>query len=167
MNNLSYFIVFFAAAIFVFGIILLFAKNLVHAVFSFLGILICIVALFILAQAEFVGVTQLLVYVGGILILILFGTMLTYNYSTEESIKFNFKNSTILVCVSLVGWFLYILFTPHFVASFGQTTLFVQPANAIPNIGFRLLTDYVFMFEISGILLLSSLIGALYITKSK
>ncbi len=167
MNNITYFIYFFAISICIFGILLIFVKNLMYAVFAFLGILLSLVALFILAQAEFVGVTQLLVYIGGILILIIFGTMLTNNYSKEDSIQLNLKNITLLGCVGILGWFLFAVYFNQFSSLFQQSNLSFQAQNSIQNIGYKLLTNYAIMFELSGILLLTSLIGALFITKTK
>lgn len=165
MNNISYFIYFFSFTIIVFGGLIIYVSNLLHVIFSFLGILISTAALFILAEAEFVGVTQLLVYVGGILILILFGTMLTKNYSKASKNQFNFSTFLAIISVSFLGWFIYILFSPYFNQGFKILNLFKQPANSIQQIGFMLLTNYVFCFELSGILLLASLIGALYVSK--
>lgn len=84
------FINFFSVSIFLLGLIIVLLKNLIHIVFTFLGILLCIAALFILANAEFVAITQLLIYVGGILILILFGTMLSSNYTVLKIKKLSF-----------------------------------------------------------------------------
>ncbi|NBC66589.1 MAG: NADH-quinone oxidoreductase subunit J, partial [Bacteroidetes bacterium] len=56
--------------------IMVFSKNIVHSAFALMFTLIGVAAIYVLLYADFLAATQLLVYVGGILILILFGVML-------------------------------------------------------------------------------------------
>ena len=60
------------------GVGLALTKNIVHAAFLFFVILFGTAALFVFAGAEFLAVSQIIIYVGGILIVLLFGVMLTH-----------------------------------------------------------------------------------------
>jgi len=61
-----------------------FAKNIVYAAFALLFTFFGIAGLYVMANADFLAVTQLLVYVGGILILLIFGVMLTSRIGTVD-----------------------------------------------------------------------------------
>src|SRR5947208_1960392 len=58
-----------------------FAKNLVHAAFSLLFAFMGVAGIYVLLQADFLAISQLLIYVGGIMVLLVFGVMLTNRIS--------------------------------------------------------------------------------------
>src|ERR1700741_1025876 len=68
---------FFAGLTIVAGLFILLTRNVLHAVLSLLAVFIGVSAMYVFAGADFLAVTQLVVYVGGVLILMLFGVMLT------------------------------------------------------------------------------------------
>jgi NADH:ubiquinone oxidoreductase subunit 6 (subunit J) len=70
--------------------VMVFSRNIVHSAFALMFTLIGVAALYVLLYADFLAATQLLVYVGGILILILFGVMLT-----TQGHSFSFKINTV------------------------------------------------------------------------
>src|SRR5512137_65105 len=59
------------------GFIVVFSKNIIYSAFSLLFTFFGVAGLYVLLQADFLAVTQILIYVGGILVLLLFGVMLT------------------------------------------------------------------------------------------
>ncbi|MEK6571394.1 MAG: NADH-quinone oxidoreductase subunit J, partial [Bacteroidota bacterium] len=67
----------FALVTVVSAFVVVFSKNIVHSAFSLLFTFFGVAGLYVLLNADFLAVTQLLIYVGGILILLLFGVMLT------------------------------------------------------------------------------------------
>ncbi len=155
MSLLNVTFYFFYALVASSALALLFVKNIFHAALALLSCLLGIAALFILSMAEFAGVAQILLYAGGVVILLIFGIMLT-NKSGAQPIPI--KNTGLFGGL-LVGsglFFLLLFFT--------SKALFVLPANtnagSIEKIGIELLTDYVLPFEITGILLLAVLAGA-------
>ena len=56
-----------------------FSRNIVHAAFALLLCFFCVAGLYVMLAADFIAATQVIVYIGGILVLILFGIMLTEN----------------------------------------------------------------------------------------
>ena len=119
--------------------------------------------LFFLLQAFFLGAVQLIVYVGGILVLIVFGIMLT---SSSPWLKFEIKKYDLAlsgtICVALFAILAYVLLGSTW-NSQGQLTEGMQMAT----LGKRLLTDYLVPFEVASVLLLVVMIGAAYLAKQE
>lgn len=140
------------------GVLLL--KNLLHAVLCFIITLIGVAVMFLYGQAEFLAVSQLMIYAGGILILIVFGLMLTSKIGSNQS-NTNNSNlwSTVFLGLALFGFFAYKIL---------KLDINIAPqhqATSIPRIGYLLLTEHLFTFEMITILLVISLIGAAIISK--
>ena len=146
----------FAAVTLVSAFIVVSARNVVHAAFSLMFTLFGISGLYVLLGADFIAVVQILVYVGGILILMLFGVMLT-NKITSVSIKSS--NIHTLPAVIGVG-----LFAGAITAIMIKTGWKINP-SAIPEttsftLGKTLLSEYVLIFELLAMVLLIALVGA-------
>lgn len=163
---------FFAGLTIVSGLFILFTKNVLHAVLSLLAVFIGVSALYVFAGADFLAVTQLVIYVGGVLILMLFGVMLT-NRETGAVYPVS-KNkyflagivSGILILVMLV--FLFIKNETVFVSGSGKTTAdAIHTESTVRTIGIGIMSEYVLVFEVAGILLLMALIGAAFIAGRK
>ena len=141
------------------AIALLFLKNIFHAALALLTCLLSIAALFILLQAEFLAVSQILLYAGGVVILIIFGIMLT-NKAGGQAVPIT--NTGLLPGLAAGAGMLFLLLF------FVRKSLFSHPTsnqelmgnNKIEGIGIEILTDYVLPFELAGVLLLAVLIGA-------
>lgn len=131
-------------------------RNIVYSAFFLLFTFFGVAGLYVLLAADFIAIVQLVVYVGGILILLLFGVMLT-NKITNVQIKSG--TFQILPAAIGVGLLVGIL-----VASMINTNWKVFeseiPNTTAYNIGTILIQDYVIVFELLGILLLIALIGA-------
>lgn len=149
---------FYLFAILIIGsaVVMVFSKNIVHAAFALMFTLAGLAVFYALLYAGFVAVTQLLVYVGGILVLILFGIMLTTRgYFEKVKIRtVNIVPSTIfaaLVAVVLILVFL-------------STSWVLVPLEAeevsMTALGELLLTDFMLPFQVAGVLLLLAIIGA-------
>jgi len=136
-------------------------RNIVHAAFFLLFTFCGVAGLYVLLAADFLAIVQILVYVGGIMILLLFGVMLT-NKITNVDIK---TGSTNLVPASiaigiLLGLVMSIMWwTPW------RFQISVNPITTTKDIGTLLINDYVLIFELLGILLLVALIGAASIAR--
>jgi NADH-quinone oxidoreductase subunit J len=131
-------------------------RNIVYSAFALLFTFFGVVGLYVLLAADFIAIVQLVVYVGGILILLLFGVMLT-NKITNVQIKTGVFQ--LLPAVIAVG-----IFTGILVAAMLNTNWITMPSE-IPNttaynLGHLLITEYVLVFELLGMLLLIALIGA-------
>lgn len=86
MSAFDIFFYLFAAITAISAVTSVLVKNIVHAAFSLLFTFMGVAGIYVLLQADFLAVTQILVYVGGILVLLIFGVMLT-NRVTDISIK--------------------------------------------------------------------------------
>lgn len=155
---------FFAVVILSSGIFLVLTKNIVYSAFSLMFTLFGIAGLYVLLGADFIAIVQLIVYVGGILILILFGVMLT-NKITNVQIK----TGTIQMIPAIIGvgiftgYLINVLFNTEWVS----TSAAANQQSTVYDLGKLLITDYVLIFELLGILLLVALIGAATIARKE
>ncbi len=97
----------FAVAALVAGLLTIMAQNAVHSALFLISTLVSVAALFILAGAEFIAGVQILVYVGGVMVLFLFVIMLV-NVGAEERGRERLFNSTGQVGASLVVLMLFV-----------------------------------------------------------
>lgn len=138
-------------------LVILFNRNVFYSALALLGCLISLAGIYGLLSAEFVAITQLLIYAGGVLVLMIFGIMLTNRISGRalESDSHNW-----IPGILLTGSLLTIL-----VVTFNNSTILVQSndfsgGSTIGAVGIELMSTYAAPFELSGILLLVCLIGA-------
>ena len=138
--------------------IMVFSKNIVHSAFALMFTLIGVAAIYVLLYADFLAATQLLVYVGGILILILFGVMLT----SQESSKLNFKTVTVnIVPASILSVTALVLLIYVFTTSQWAPGNPAEPVETVGVLGTMLMSEYLLPFIIAGVLLLIAIIGAI------
>ena len=117
--------------------------------------------IYVLLGADFVAIVQLIVYVGGILILLIFGVMLT-NKITNVQIK----TGTMQMLPAAIGVG---LFSGLLLSTVVNTSWKISPvtvaAQNVGTIGTLLLQEYVIVFELLGIILLIALLGAASIAR--
>ena len=142
--------------------IVVFSKNIVYSAFSLLFTFFGVAGLYVLLNADFLAVTQLLIYVGGILILLLFGVMLT-----TKVISVDMRTGTIqtlpavLVVSAMAGVLIGIFWTTDWKVS--PTAVGFE--KTAPRIGEMLLSTYLLPFEIASVVLLVALVGAAMIAR--
>ncbi|MFO1462731.1 MAG: NADH-quinone oxidoreductase subunit J [bacterium] len=133
-----------------------FSKNLVYSAFALLGAFAGIAGLMILLGADFLGVIQILVYVGGILVLYLFAVLMTAGIGdvklSNPRISVKIAVPALLLLVILLGK---VIYGTHWLVADAVTA---QPTTAA--IGQTLLKEYLLPFELISILLLGALVGA-------
>ncbi len=151
----------FAAITLVSGFLVVTSKNIVHSAFYLLFTFFGVAGLYVLLGADFIAIVQLMVYVGGILILLLFGVMLT-NKITSVDIKSGSLN--VLSAAVIVGVFAGALISVMIRTSWKSFPLQDQGSTLV-NIGKLLINEYVLIFELLGVLLLVALIGAASIAR--
>lgn len=157
MSFLSLFLYGCCAAAAVSAILILFTRQILHAALLLLICLLSLAALFVILNAGFLAITQILVYAGGVLLLLVFGIMLTSRLSGSQG-EIGTKNLTagLLIGGALtVVLMRQLLFHNHF------QSLLTSGNGNITEIGIGLITTFAAPFELSGILLLISLIGAM------
>ncbi len=167
-------ILFIISAIITLGsaFMVVYTKNIMHACIYLLFTLLGIAGLYASMGAEFVAVTQIMVYVGGIVVLMLFAVMLTggkdFKSRGQELLRLtptmgNNKSYTIAGVISVILLLsMYKLYTliPKVTANHPMDN---QPT--VDQLGKLLLTDHVLVFELSSVLLLGALIGAAIIAR--
>ena len=154
-----YTIVFYIFAVITLGAasIVVFSRNIVHAAFALLFTFFGVAGIYVFLLADFIAVTQLLIYVGGIMVLILFGVMLT-----NRQISVDIKTGIVqivpgllissIICGTLIG----LLVTTNWRTS----PQLPNVEKTAPQLGELLLTRYLLPFEIASVVLLVALIGA-------
>lgn len=145
-------------------------KNVLYAAFSLILTFLGVAAMYVFAGADFIAVSQIVVYVGGILILLIFGVMLT-NRLSGQKVETGTQNkfSGILVSLVVFGLLVYAIIQANFKSlawihdaeGAGETTT----SGTVNLIGIKLMSDFILPFEIVGVLLLLALIGAVFIAK--
>ena len=140
------------------AVAILFSKNVFRSAIYLLVSLLSIAAIYVLSFAEFLAVTQILIYAGGITVIIIFGIMLTTRISGKPLVV---KNAHVL-SGGLTGIALFVLLIRNLPdLSRNEGTLL---AESIPVIGLQIFSLYTLPFEIAGLLLLIALIGAAVVT---
>jgi NADH-quinone oxidoreductase subunit J len=146
----------FAAITILSAIMVISSENIVRSAFYLLATFFGVSGLYVLLGADFVAVTQIMVYIGGILILLLFGVMLTSNITHVEIRKGFSKVLPAIVAVGvLLGALVSVIMNTRW-----KIELSKIPETTSYGLGKLLITDYVLIFELLGILLLIALIGA-------
>ena len=147
------------------------SKNTVHSVFFLILDFISISCLFIMIGAEFLGMIMLIIYVGAVAVLFLFVVMML-NVAQQKNQWFSARESSNHIPVGLIistiiffeliivigGW----KYKPDLVSSMS-----LNIDSSISNthaIGYVLYTDYIHIFQLSGMILLVAMIGAIVLT---
>jgi NADH-quinone oxidoreductase subunit J len=154
---------------------ILFTRNVMYAALCLFLALLGVAALYVLAGADFLAITQLLIYVGGVLVLIIFGIMLTYRPDRESSQEKNYVLTGHLnqfwgavVALGIFGMFFWIILNANFmITQSPQLAEFTPQRSTLRIIGVSLMTTHVWAFEVVGILLLAALIGAAYVATQR
>ena len=147
------------------------SKNTVHSVFFLILDFISISCLFIMIGAEFLGMIMLIIYVGAVAVLFLFVVMML-NVAQQKNQWFSAEKSSkhipIGIIVSLLIFFELIIviggwkYKPD-LASAMSLTIDKDITNT-HSIGYVLYTDYIHVFQLSGMILLVAMIGAIVLT---
>lgn len=175
MVQLAFYV--FSALTLIGALAVLLTRSVLHAAFFLLLTLLGVAGLFVLASADFLAIAQIMIYVGGVLVLVIFGVMLTHkaeapaNANSQQpnriaSLNRSGARSGLFWGLLIAGSLLTALFSLLIRANF---TLLNQPVGwqtTVNTIGKQLMTEYVVPFEIAGILLLAALVGATYLSAS-
>jgi NADH-quinone oxidoreductase subunit J len=158
-------LVFYALALLgvVSGAIVVFSRNVVRAGFALLFTLFAVGGLYALLAADFLAVTQLLLYVGGILILLLFGAMLTQNaVRVDLRVKGLSTLPSILICLATLALLVAVAASTQWWPAGPK-----DPAPTTRALGHLFLTEFLLPFEVVSVVLLAALIGAVYLARQE
>ena len=165
------FFYFFSIVAVISAIMVTVSKNTVHSVFFLILDFISISCLFIMIGAEFLGMIMLIVYVGAVAVLFLFVVMML-NVAQQQNQWFNSKENSghipIGLIISTIIFFELIIvvggwkYKPELLNP--NTTQLSNEISNTHSLGQVLYTDYIHVFQISGMILLVAMIGAIVLT---
>jgi NADH-quinone oxidoreductase subunit J len=144
-------------------------KNVVHAALYLVMVLAGVAALYILLASEFVAITQVLVYIGAIVVLFLFGIMLT---RAELGISNDLDNDRVqrtvaavvgVLLAGVMGYALWDQWHDTRIEVVGHTT--AQLGQSTNQISDSIFGPYLIPFEVASVLLLAALIGAIVLAR--
>ena len=136
-------------------------KNVVHASLWLVVVLAGSAAQFILLGSEFVAVTQVLVYIGAIIVLFLFGIMLTRaSMGDDESVAGEKRLMAALVAVLLA-----VVMGVALVDSYTDTRLVIEEPQRYWEVSDKIFSQHIVAFESVSVLLLAALIGAIVVAR--
>ena len=152
------------------AILVITQRNVVHSAMFLAATLLAVAGIFLTQRAEFLAGVQVIVYVGGILVLFVFVIMLIAVHRAEGERQFNRQWFLALVTSGiLIVEFGYVIYR-------GRESFVLPPAVASPAmpaagnsklVGRALYTTYLLPFEIASILLLVAIVGAVVLSKKK
>lgn len=135
-------------------------RNVVHAALGLAAALVAAAGLFILFGAEFVGLAQILIYVGAVVILFLFGIMLTSQAPGRPVIDNQQRGLAAVVALGIFG-----VLAAGIIAAFGDRKVSFDVAFPVKELGSDLFTRWVLPFEAVSVLLLAALVGAIVLAR--
>ncbi len=159
-----YTIIFYVFAVITLGAaaIVVFSRNIVRSAFALLFAFFGVAGIYVFLLADFIAVTQLLIYVGGITVLVLFGVMLT-----NRQISVDIRTGTmqtlpaVILTSALAGTLIGIFWS----TDWRVTAQPLTPDATAPKLGELLLGPYVLPFEVASVVLMVALVGAAMVAR--
>jgi NADH:ubiquinone oxidoreductase subunit 6 (subunit J) len=142
------------------------ATRIVHAAFGLMGAFLGVAGLYALLGSDFLALTQVIVYVGGILILLVFGVLLTGRAKTTLGLE---QKKGIGLAVAAGAFLLLGLLLTLAATDFHPNPDPGEPKHTTADIGRAFLTpeQYLFPFEFVSVFLLLALVGAAYLVRRR
>ncbi len=163
LPDVLYYLAFFILAAITIGaaVLVVTVRNVVHAALALVGAFFGVATLYLLLEAEFLAVVQVLIYVGAISVLILFAIMLTRGLMQSEETGVNNQ----WAAAAAIGVVLFLGMVIVAIRGPGAEGTQAITADLVPRLGTLLVTTYVLPFEVVSLLLLGALVGALMIAR--
>lgn len=136
------------------------SHNLVHAALFLAATLAGIAGVFLVLRADFLALVQLVVYVGAVAVLFLFGLMLTRAPIGREALDSQHRG-----LAAGVAGALFLLLSVLIINAFGDVRVETVVGPRTPDIGYALFRDWVLPFEVLSMLLLAALVGAILLSR--
>jgi NADH-quinone oxidoreductase subunit J len=153
----------FAALAVISGCFVVFARNIVHAGFSLLFTLFGVAGLYGLLGADFLAVTQVIVYIGGVLVLVLFTVMMTRMPVRRRSRR----GMDLYVPAGIFALAVFAVLYRMITGTIWTDGPAPDPQATVSEIGVNFMTDYIFPFEYVSIALLVAMIGAAILIRER
>ncbi len=135
------------------------SRNVVRAALYLVVTLAMVASTYILTGAEFVGWTQVLIYVGAIVVLLLFALMLTRAPIGRDTLDNQQRLLALIVAAGVLAGLVFLI-----QGAFGGYRVVVRPTRTA-EVGASLFSRYVLPFEVVSVLLLAALIGAVVLAR--
>lgn len=137
----------------------IFSKHIMHSALYLALTLLCVAAYFIMLKAQYLAVVQILVYIGAVIVLILFALMMTRNTVGEKT---NISNGQEYLAGAITILLFMALAIIIYMTRNGFTWLSTDkiPISTVKDLGTILFSKYVLPFEVSSLLILGALIGS-------
>jgi NADH-quinone oxidoreductase subunit J len=152
------------------GLLTITRRNAVHSAVSLIVSLLGVAGLYLLQQAEFLFAVQIVLYVGGIMVLFLFVIMLVNLDQAAKERQFNRQWLVALIAVGVVGaqlsWFIYKGRDAFHIAEGAAATAQTAMGNT-EMLADSLFKDYLLPFEIASVLLLVAVVGSVVMAKKR
>jgi NADH-quinone oxidoreductase subunit J len=144
------------------GIMVVTTRNIVHAALFLVVALASVAGIYLLLAAPFVAFVQVIIYVGAIVVLILFGIMLTRSPVGRRVLD---NSVPARLGAFVLGGGLFATFTVFLSRAFGGARIVNRAATATAALGTSIFKNYVLPFEAVSVLLLAALIGAIVLAR--
>jgi NADH-quinone oxidoreductase subunit J len=155
---------FFAVVTVISGGIVVFSRNIIYSAFALLFTFFGVAGIYVLLNADFIAVAQLLIYVGGILVLLLFGVMLTNKVIDVDMKTGTLQTFPASIIVSVTAG---ALCGVYYVTDWKVIQNPAPMASTTIGLGNMFMTSYVLPFEVVSIVLLVALVGAALIARKE
>src|ERR671930_63176 len=140
-----------------------FSHNIIYSAFSLLGTFAGVAGIYVFLGADFVAAVQLLIYVGGILVLILFAVMLTHRIT---DVQITNRAAGRIPGIIVIGVLIYLLITTIQETSWVKAKEIAYAATT-GRIGDLFLENYLLPFELASLVLLAAMIGAVVLSRKE
>jgi len=140
-----------------------FSHNIIYSAFSLLGTFMGVAGIYVFLGADFVAAVQVLIYVGGILVLILFAVMLTHRITDVEITN---RAAGTVPALLVIGVFIFLLIQTVKETAWVKAKEVVYAATTA-KIGDSFLYEYLLPFELASLVLLGAMIGAVVLSRKE
>ena len=158
-QNVAFWIIAVTMAVAAVGVVTM--KNIVHAALALVVVLAGVAAQYVLLQAEFLGIVQVLIYIGAVLVLFLFGIMLTRAPMRKTG---EFDNDQ-RILAGLVSLLIFAVLAYLLSDQFGGEKMHLGQPTPTSTIADSIFRTYVVGFEVVSMLLLAALVGAIVLAR--
>jgi NADH-quinone oxidoreductase subunit J len=163
----------FAAVAVIGSLLVVLQRNPVYSVLAIISSFFGLSGLYVLLEAPFVAVVQIIIYAGAIMVLFLFVVMLL-NASREDGAEWDRSHPFYRPGPTYVGGALALLLAGQLVWALARIVSIDAPvggqapaASAVRDLGRVLFTDYMFAFEVTSILILAAMVGAVVLARKR
>ena len=144
------------------AIMMIYSKNPVHSILYLIATFFAIAGHYFLLNAQFLGMVHIIVYAGAIMVLFLYVIMMLNLNEEAEPIKSKYQKITATIAG---GMFMLVLVASLREAEIKTIAAGSEDIGLVSELGKILFTDYLLPFELSSLLLLSAMIGAVFLSK--